>query len=393
MSSKAIIKYTLGILVGVVLFPVEVHTSDVGRIYQSEARSWVDPETGFEITQWTGDGSNNWHLYVYINSFIDEDNIIIASDRNGFDNLYKLNLTSGRITQMTDKTNIRFRVWHWPHKKKLWYIAGKTLYELSTETSKSRAIYTFLDFEPESYTITPDGRWFVFSANKNPGFSENHSTGPYAIFKLHLDHLEVEQISPDLGFVISHLQANPVDTTIILYCWQHRYRENSPGIVGNTPQRIWWLNIDGTDGGPVGAQEFGLHRTHEFWYPDGSRIGYAARYVYGPNEGKQFIGSIKPDGSDNDMIAAPVRFAHSQVLSGNRFWVADYYDGFNLVLFELEEKRIVNTDILFEHGSSWEGQRAHPHPQFSPDGRYVLFTTDKSGLSNVYTVTVNLERE
>jgi len=385
--------YSIYIIIFTFHLSLEVQTSDVGREWKREAHSWIDEETGYEITQWTQGNGRNWHLYVYINSFIDEENIIIFSDRNGFDNLYRLNLATGRLTQMTDKENIRYRVWHLPGMNALWYMDGNTLYVLNTESFSSQKLYTFDELVPLSFTVTADAEWFVFSANKNPGFDENHSTGPYAIFKLSLTDFNVEQISPDYGFIISHLQGNPVDPCIIMYCWQHRYREGSSGIVGNTPQRIWWVNIDGTDGGPVGAQEFGIHRTHEFWYPDGSRIGYAARYVYGPNYGKQYIGSSNLDGSDNFMISAPVRFAHSQILAGNRYWVADYYDGFNLVLFEIENREKINTCILFEHGSSWEGQPSHPHPQFSPDGKYILFSTDKSGTPNVYTVTVNLKPE
>jgi len=33
-------------------------------------------------------------------------------------------------------------------------------------------------------------------------------------------------------------------------------------------------------------------------------------------------------------------------------------------------------------------QHTHPHPSFSPDGRYVAFTSDKTGFSQVYEATV-----
>jgi oligogalacturonide lyase len=33
-------------------------------------------------------------------------------------------------------------------------------------------------------------------------------------------------------------------------------------------------------------------------------------------------------------------------------------------------------------------QHTHPHPAFSPDGRFVVFTSDRSGHSQVYEVTV-----
>lgn len=33
-------------------------------------------------------------------------------------------------------------------------------------------------------------------------------------------------------------------------------------------------------------------------------------------------------------------------------------------------------------------QQAHPHPRISPDGRYVIFTSDRSGYCNLYKVNL-----
>ena len=33
-------------------------------------------------------------------------------------------------------------------------------------------------------------------------------------------------------------------------------------------------------------------------------------------------------------------------------------------------------------------QHTHPHPNFSPDGRFVVFTSDRSGHAQVYEVEV-----
>ena len=90
------------------------------------------------------------------------------------------------------------------------------------------------------------------------------------------------------------------------------------------------------------------------------------------------------------MMPAPVWAAHSQLFKNNRHWIADHHDGPYMVLFTLKDRKIVKKEILFEHGSSWKGQRSHPHPHFSPNGKYVLFSTDKSGVAQVYTVKVDL---
>lgn len=33
-------------------------------------------------------------------------------------------------------------------------------------------------------------------------------------------------------------------------------------------------------------------------------------------------------------------------------------------------------------------QHTHPHPSFSPDGRYVVFTPDRSGYAQIYEATL-----
>ena len=44
--------------------------------------------------------------------------------------------------------------------------------------------------------------------------------------------------------------------------------------------------------------------------------------------------------------------------------------------------------ILAYHGSTFNGQRSHPHPRLTPDGRHVLYTSDVSGYANLYLAPV-----
>ena len=153
-----------------------------------------------------------------------------------------------------------------------------------------------------------------------------------------------------------------------------------------------FIKTDVSDGGPVGPQEFGIHRTHEFWIYDGSRIAYSARYKFGKNKGKQYLGSCLSDGSDNYMIELPVGPAHSQIFKDNMHWVADLNDGSILTLWTFKRDKISKEEKLFRHDSSWKGQPSHPHPHFSPNGKYVLFSTDKTGSPQVHTVKINLNK-
>lgn len=367
--------------------------SDVGKVWPAEHETWTDPEFGYEITRWTSHDSLSWHVYFNIESFIDENHAIIFSRRNGYTNLFRLDLETGEMLQMTDEKNLDDHIWHWPALGKLWYVTGKQIVELETNTLRTRIAAT-LEFSPGSFTVTCDGKWIVCAAElgqPDKPDDDDYSRGPYAIFRISTTSGEIMQITPAYGFVISHLQASPTDPSRISYCWQHLYREGIyPGTRGQTPIRIWWVDIGGENGGPVGPQEFGLHRTHEFWFPDGKRIGYSARYKFGKNKGKQFLGSCLPDGSDNYMFEAPVSAAHSQMFKDLRHWVVDIYDGSVLTLLTIDNRKVAERKSLFRHDSSWQGQPSHPHPHFSPDGTFVLFSTDKTGSPQVYTVRIDL---
>ncbi|MCX6170285.1 MAG: oligogalacturonate lyase family protein [Ignavibacteriales bacterium] len=362
----------------------------IGKIWLSEKKTWIDDSTKYEITQWTTTGKN-WHLYFNVESFIDENDAIIYSDRAGAINLFKLNLGNGTITQLTDNTtDVSGAAWHYPKLKQIWYEVDNSIRVLNYETLKNKLVIKNSSADLKSFTVTCDAKYLVFSVNKNPGYSSNNSTGPYAIMRFDLVTGDVKQISPDYGINISHLQASPTNPKIISYAWQHQYRKGGPGTVGNVPIRFFWINIDGTDGGPVGPQEFGIHRTHEFWFYDGSRFGYSARYMFGPNKGRQFLGSCKPDGSDNFMFEVPVGPAHSQVFKDNKHWVADQNNGMILTMWTFNRDKIIKEEKLFRHDSSWGEQPTHPHPHFSPDGKYIMLSTDKTGTPQVYTVKVNL---
>jgi len=376
-------------LICIVASAAQAGTSLVGKVYPSEKKIVNNTEYGYEVIQWTQTGSNN-HLYFNVESFIDTSHFMFYSNRSGKNNLFEMNMADGTMTQMTDEDSLSQNSWHLPQFHTLWYTTARELKSLNTTTFAVQRIYTFEKKAPQSFAISCDGKYCVYALNENPGFSANNSTGPYAVFRLDLATKEVKQISPNLGFKISHILTSPVDPTMLTYCWQHVYDKGAPGIVGNTPNRIWWNNIDGTDGGPVGIQEFGLHRTHEFWFPDGKHIGYSARYHFGPNKGKQFIGIITPDGKDNFMMPVPISSSHNQIFTDNKHWVCDLYDGLHLVLFTIEGKEITEKKVLFKHDSSMQGDPTHPHPHFSPDGKYILFSTDRTGKPEVYTVRIDI---
>ena len=362
----------------------------VGKIIPSEMQTWVDDSTGYEITQWTKNGTSH-HPYFTVESFIDDNTAIIFSRRTCVDQLYKLNLTSGEMLQMTVGEKIK-NIDHLPQFHTIWYLDAKKLYALNTSDLKSELVYDFESFPYKvgSFSISCDAKWFIFAVEKKNSLSGTCGYGPYAIYKLNLADKTITQVTLEMGFNISHVQANPVDPNLILYCWQWE-KFDRERLVGHAPIRSWWVNIDGSAGGPF-KQEFGTQQTHEAWTPDGKNITYLYKYRWGINEGKHFLGIQSMDGKTYKAYPSQVSPGHQNLFKDNKHWIVDTFnnDETLLALITVNKKKIVDSKILFRHGSSMIGQDSHPHPRFSPDGNYVLFSTDKSGTAQVYTVRTNL---
>lgn len=361
-----------------------------GKVFPPESTTWIDDSTGYEITCRTRLG-NNHHPYFTVESFIDNETAIVFSDRTGRPELYALDLTGGCLTQMTNAEALK-NIDHLPEFKTIWFLDGKKLYSLNTQNFHSVVLYDFKEFPYSigSFSVSCDAKWFIFAVEKKDSLSGKCGYGPFAIYKFHLRDKTITQISLEYGFNISHVQANPVDPGLILYCWQWE-RFDEERLVGHSPIRTWWINIDGTDGGPL-RQEFGTQRTHEAWTPDGKNITFVSKYRWGEKKGTHYLGIQSIDDKVHQLYQEQVSPAHQNLFRDNRHWIVDLYDNEKpfLVLFRRGENRMEDTKILFNHGSSMESQDSHPHPRFSPDGKYVLFSTDKSGRPQVYTVRIDL---
>jgi oligogalacturonide lyase len=362
----------------------------VGKRIPSERLTWIDDTTGYEITQWTNTGSN-YHPYFTTESFLDDETVLIYSHRTGRKQLYKLDLITGEMLQMTVADNLK-SIDHLPKFKTVWYFDGKVLRELNTSSLISKEVYDFNHFQYDvgSFSVTCDAKWFVFGVNKKVQTPEDLGYGPYAIYKLNLEDKSITQITMDLGFNIGHIQTNPTDPNLIMYCWQWE-KFDRPLLVGHAPIRIWWVNLSGTDGGPL-TQHYGTQRTHETWTADGKYIAYISKYRIGTNARIHFLGLQSIDGKVNKTYPAQVSPGHQNLFKDNKHWIVDLYNNEEplLVMFTRGEDRIEETKVLFHHNSTMVGQNSHPHPRFSPNGKYILFTTDRTGTAQVYTVRIKL---
>jgi oligogalacturonide lyase len=174
---------------------------------------------------------------------------------------------------------------------------------------------------------------------------------------------------------ISHTMVSPKNAGLVLYCHEGRWN--------HVEQRLWLVNEDGTANRPLRPEEITeLRIGHEYWFADGVRVGYQAQY---PDAGKLIGVADSRDGKYHEYPTA-FRDTHTQASHDGRWFVGDGSAKEPFInLYELKDGKLEGRH-LFRHGGSFAQQYWHPHPSFSPDGRFVLFTSNLAGNGDVYLI-------
>lgn len=187
--------------------------------------------------------------------------------------------------------------------------------------------------------------------------------------------------------VIGHPQFHPEDSTLLRYA-------------GPYDQRLWVIRRDGAGHRLVYQRIGNQWIVHETWRP-GTRELLAADWPHGVLAIDTDTGAVRR--------VTRVNAWHPMVDRTGRWIVADTnHPDRGLLLLPVEgdaSPRVLCHPAASNAGNHWwtdhcpydDGpvnvyapQHTHPHPNFSPDGRRVVFTSDVSGFAQVYEMMVEL---
>lgn len=334
--------------------------------------------------------------------FADNRSMVFTSDRENQSNLFRYDLESGLITQMTDLkgegrpggcvsvVNNAIYFW-WQH----------VLYALDLTTLEERVIAEMsAPMLPRGRANpTADGTYICTMLMEDQPEDAPRISFSYSRFReyFHLKPLtqiarievatgKTEIIHEDRRYM-GHVNTSPALPDILTFCHE--------GPWNWIDQRIWGLNIQTGETWKVRPQHGDYSIGHEYWFADGVHIGYHGR----PRDasGQHVFGHITWDNSDWVEDYFPFHSTHFHSLDENLI-VGDGTAAFvftsesaarpYIQLFKWDGERYVGPRILAYHRSTFNNQHAHCHPRFTPDGKAVLYTSDLTAYSNMYIVEV-----
>ncbi len=395
----------------------------IGQTWPAEGRTFKDELTGRPVRQLTQLG-NNYHLYFTENAFDHNGaSIIFSSDRasgvrrvphdDPHYNVFRLDLASGVITQLTDEPSPVTKVTKTPDSRLIVYITGDKLKLLDTQNGEISVVYAEAGpYDIGSPSISPNRRSVGFTRNEDlsvrhgvdPAGGARYYHGPnYAGFKERYYLVKDGRITianlDGSGWYdamrdthqVGHFQFSPDDPTIAMYCHE--------GPWNLVTQRMWGIDLAAREVWPLFRQEEKDSIGHEFWTQDG--------YVFFDNRGPHHDGTITSDRTqavvtevavnENEFdpyvglmnrwgrvvrqIGMPYYCNHYHANPDNSLLVGDDVD--DLVLIDIGTDTPM-PQTLCRHGTSWHTQTSHCHPTWSWDGRRILYASDKGGQINLY---------
>lgn len=377
----------------------------IGREYASEKRFYRDELTGREVCRLTGT-SNNYHLYFTDNSFtLGDREIYFLSDRGsprpGIYNIFRMDLETGAMVQITDEASgVEGHTTKTPESDIVIYRTGNQLKKLMTRDGRTEVIYEENGFfQLGAPFISPDKKNVAVIRNERVNIKrgENYKGFKEMMYAVKLGYITLISLASGAAtdvftdtHQLGHLQYAPDDSEIIMFCHE--------GPWNLVHQRIWLMNLRSREVFPCFRQGEDDCVGHEFWTRDGliffdnRQAGHDGTITSDKTQATiqpvtggdaPYVGLADKTGNVLRTIEMPYYCNHYHAGETNTLLVGDAVE--DLVLIDLSEAK-AKCETLCTHHTSWRTSIAHAHPTFSWNSDRILYTSDRDGHLNLYSL-------
>jgi Tol biopolymer transport system component len=333
-------------------------------------------------------------LYVLTPSFTpDQSAVVFASNRSGQAQFYRAGFPDGPIVQLTDGDPVHgFSGVIAPDGETLYFTRSGAVVALNLSDLSERTLAHFEGAGLGEVDLSADGAWIV-SAIKVDG--EN------GIVVAAADGTTAEIIHRQDRTII-HPQFHPTDTSLIEYA-------------ADPAPRMFLIGRDGSDNRSLFEHDNDYFIVHETWLGDTGDLvftvwPYAVKRMRLPSRDVETIasfnawhiapsrdgGRILCDTNHPDIGMQLIDTAtgdmktvcHPGASNGGSQWATSRYaleaDFEAAARAGASDRGKALSWMEMKTDTVYGPQYTHPHPSFSPDERWVCFTSDRSGSPQVY---------
>jgi len=402
-NSPTLIKsYKPLIISGVMFLICSSAWPQVGQRFPSEKVTVKDKVTGAEITVLTTSPADDQKIYqTHPQWTFDQKYIIFTSDRgeaNQRSKVFAVEPETGIIIQLTDGKTSAGGLTIARKSNKLYYSGNGKLIEMDLASlfqdskqgnAKSQASYERAIATLQFGGLTLDADEKV--AYVGVSIRDSMPGKPASLSGIRAINLENGTISKviDVPFRMGHIQANPFKSGEILFCWESG---------GDTPQRMWLVNADGSGYRPLYKERPDEWVSHEAWvdantvYFNCKPSNFYTKWLPKVEDFRERGEGMFSEGAftmPTGIFSINIRNNTVKVLSssldGHGYWhcngtvdgkwaAGDSFDG-NVYLINVQngKKSILTSgnSLVFKGGP--EVALFHAHPTFRSDGKQVLY--------------------
>jgi oligogalacturonide lyase len=353
-----------------------------GQLYPSESQTAVDERTGTVIRQVTSAAAIDHHPFFLIPAYDDAmRRLIFVSHRTGSPQIYAEERAAGELVQLTDRDDLsEWSVYPSHDGQYVYFTAGTGGWRVDTATYKEEQLADLgavamrekgmVGAAMGTTALSHCDRWWAVKFKVG-------DEGCLAIIDTVTGRWEIV-LRRD---TVSHMQFCPDDPNLLFYA-------------GPLTDRVWAISRDGTDNRRLHQRKPGEWITHESWIPGTRELAFV--------DWPRGIRCVQVDTGKERRVTS-FNAWHAICNRAGTLMVADTnYPDIGVQIFDPRDGVGEPVTLCYPEASSigehWEGpfpyangpikvyapQHTHPHPSFSPDGKYVAFTSDRSGYAQVY---------
>ena len=335
-----------------------------GQSYNSERVFRTDPRGGVTVVQLTSYPRGSWNMYFEHNHFTPDGKTVIFMRQRELRpgspaDVCRCDIDGRNMTQLTDEDGV-YGIALSRDGHHVYYVHGTTLKRVAMDTFELDEVLHVADAKPGGVGMagqTGDGRHLFCTMTVGD---------EVGLFRLATDGSGAELLcrAPRLN----HVSCDP----------GHDVASFGATIKGRA--RLWVINADGGE-----PREFPLQRfAHCSWL---GRTGRMQGCLLPP--GRAIMSMAEGDAAPETIVAGPY-FWHSGASLDGEWLVADTnWPDEGLMLVHVPTRSFTFLcDPGAADGDSWGG---HPEPAISQDGSTVIYTSNRTGVPQVYVAYVPSE--